>query len=710
MTRAIPRSAAVGSSILSILALIAGCATDTVLRVPVATSGDKMAWILRLEDERRLTETPAPADDVDGTRSAAAEVPGTRPDLLLLVADPDVQIRRRAALAIGRIGLSAGLPALVAALGDAEPEVRQMAAFALGLIGDGSATDALLAALGDPAPVVQGRAAEALGLLGRVESATAIGELLTRLMRTTQVTMVAADEMSYPLDSEIEAFRLAILALARLKRFEPLAGAILAENQQPLVRWWPVAYALSEVADPGGVPALVTFIRSGGVGAILAARGLGAIGNAEAVGELRSMLDQSATSAGVRLAIVEALVARPDPDARTALSELLRRSDSTPELRLEAVRALARLGTLDVVEDVLDLMAHPWPPLRIAALEAIASLDTQLFTTVLSGLDRDPQWSVRAALAQTLGRLDSAVGLPRLIQMLEDDDQRVVPSVLTSLARLRAPEIEGVLRRHLESSDPVVRMAAARGLGDLRVPDAEPWLTQAYERGLSDSDHGARAAALTALAEYATPAAIETLRRGLEDKNWAVRRQTLTLLADVGDSSVDEMTGRPAPTDRSPDSYGVATLVRPIVSPHAYIETEKGTLQIELAVLDAPLTVDNFITLARQRYFDGLPLHRVVSQSLLQGGDRRGDGEGGPGYTIRDELNQRPFVRGTIGMSRDWPDSGGSQFFLTRLPMPSLDGRYTAFGTVVSGFEVLDTLRAWDRIERVRIWDGSTAP
>lgn len=652
-------------------------------------------------------EAPDSLADAGGGGAALA-ASGARPDLLRLVSDPDVQIRRRSALAIGRVGLSAGLPALIAALGDPEPEVRQMAAFALGLIGDAAASDALLASLGDPAPVVQGRAAEALGRLGRVEAAAAIGELTIRLVRTSQVTQVAADEMAYPLDAESETFRLAVLALARLRRFAPLAAAVLAENQQPLVRWWPVAYALSEVADPGAVPALVTFIRSGGVGALQAARGLGAIGTAEAVDELRSMLDHPSTSADLRVAIVEALAARPDAGSRAPLLELLRRRDSSPELRLEIVRALADLGVLEAVDDVLDLVAHPWPPLRAAALEAIAVLDAQLFTTVLSGLDRDPHWSVRAVLAQTLGRLESPVGIPRLIQMLADDDQRVVPSVLASLTRLRAPEVETILRTHLESSDPVVRMAAARGIGDLRVPEAEPWLVQAYERGSSDADYVARAAALTALAEYATPSAIAGLRRGLEDKNWAVRRQTLTLLTDVGHSATDEMTGRPAPTDRSPESYGAETLVRPSVSPHAYVDTEKGTIQIELAVLDAPLTVDNFIGLARQRYFDGLPLHRVVSQSLVQGGDRRGDGEGGPGYTIRDELNQRPFLRGTIGMSRDWPDSGGSQFFFARQPVPSLDGRYTAFGTVVSGLDVLDSLRAWDRVERIRIWDGST--
>ncbi len=77
---------------------------------------------------------------------------------------------------------------------------------------------------------------------------------------------------------------------------------------------------------------------------------------------------------------------------------------------------------------------------------------------------------------------------------------------------------------------------------------------------------------------------------------------------------------------------------------------------------------------------------------VVQDGDPRGDGEGGPGYTIRDEINMRPYLRGTVGMALDWKDTGGSQFFITHSPQPHLDGRYTVFGHVVNGMEVVDRL------------------
>jgi cyclophilin family peptidyl-prolyl cis-trans isomerase len=88
---------------------------------------------------------------------------------------------------------------------------------------------------------------------------------------------------------------------------------------------------------------------------------------------------------------------------------------------------------------------------------------------------------------------------------------------------------------------------------------------------------------------------------------------------------------------------------------------------------------------------------------VVQDGDPRGDGEGGPGYTIRDELNERPYLRGTVGMALDWKDTGGSQFFITHAPQPHLDGGYTVFGRVTEGQEVIDRLARGDRIVSVTI-------
>ena len=161
----------------------------------------------------------------------------------------------------------------------------------------------------------------------------------------------------------------------------------------------------------------------------------------------------------------------------------------------------------------------------------------------------------------------------------------------------------------------------------------------------------------------------------------------------------------PAPPDAALEAE--RALAAPAYSPQAYVQTSRGEIRIELAVLDAPRTVANFLALVRRGFFTGLVWHRVVPDFVVQTGDPRGDGEGGPGYTIRDELNERPYLRGAVGMALDWKDTGGSQFFITHSPQPHLDARYTVFGTVVAGMDVVDQLLPWDTIQSVRVWDGA---
>ena len=105
--------------------------------------------------------------------------------------------------------------------------------------------------------------------------------------------------------------------------------------------------------------------------------------------------------------------------------------------------------------------------------------------------------------------------------------------------------------------------------------------------------------------------------------------------------------------------------------------------------------------LAGQHFYDGLLFHRVVPDFVIQAGDPRGDGYGGPGYVLGDEINRLRYRRGILGMALAGPDTGGSQFFITLSPQPHLDGTYTAFGEVVAGAEVLDTIQVGDRIESI---------
>ncbi len=120
----------------------------------------------------------------------------------------------------------------------------------------------------------------------------------------------------------------------------------------------------------------------------------------------------------------------------------------------------------------------------------------------------------------------------------------------------------------------------------------------------------------------------------------------------------------------------------------------RGTIEIVLDVIETPLTTATFIDLARRGFFDGLTFHRVEPGFVVQGGDPRADGSGGPGFTQRCELGERPFGRGAVGMALSGRDTGGSQFFITQTPQPHLDGAYTLFGQVTKGMEIVDAARS----------------
>ena len=130
------------------------------------------------------------------------------------------------------------------------------------------------------------------------------------------------------------------------------------------------------------------------------------------------------------------------------------------------------------------------------------------------------------------------------------------------------------------------------------------------------------------------------------------------------------------------------------------IETEKGDLILGLFAADAPITVSNFIYLARQGFYDGTTFHRVIPGYVAQGGDPTGTGNGGPGYFIPDEISDRTHVQGALSMANHgFPDTAGSQFFITYEAQPQLDGRYSVFGQLVNGMEVLEQLTSGDVLQ-----------
>jgi cyclophilin family peptidyl-prolyl cis-trans isomerase len=238
------------------------------------------------------------------------------------------------------------------------------------------------------------------------------------------------------------------------------------------------------------------------------------------------------------------------------------------------------------------------------------------------------------------------------------------------------------------------------------MPDAMVALA-AWRRAAADPENDARVAALRVIAaawiaDSASFGALGDTIAALAPPSDAIERTVVRGVGPFRAWSRVDIAARPHAWYAEQVQTIVARSLagRPL---RATIVTPRGAIEVELRGADAPLTVANFASLARRRYYDGLAFHRVVPNFVAQDGDPRGDGSGGPGYAIRDELNRQWYDRGAVGMALSGPDTGGSQYFLAHSPQPHLDGHYTVFGHVIRGLDVLDVLVQGDRILRITV-------
>lgn len=671
---------------------------------PVIPIDKKVAWILRLETQRVIADE-ASRSEPPSSVGPRVLIPAITPDLLALSLDPDNGIRRRALLALGRVGLPEGVPTLIGALADSEEGVRATAAFGLGLAASRDGVDPLVALLKDPSPVVRGRAAEALGLIGEPRAAAPIAEAAAGCHDV--LSGLQPDDEEYPKAPEIEACRLSLFALVRLRQYDALARVALDAQGQPVSRWWPVAYALQRIADKRAVPALLSLVASDGVVTpAFALRGLAAAGDTRVVPTALAITARETADVRLRVAAVRALGQIGGQAAVAPLLQLLAQASTPRNLALEAVTALGSIGSRDAFDPLLDLLTDPWPAMRSAAFAAAARCNPDGFLLIISSFDRDRDWSVRAALSGILATLPADRVRTAIEDLTVDADARVRGPALEALVHIGAPDLTKRLFDALEAPDFVVRATAARLVGETMATGGAERLRAAYARAATDASSAAREAALVAIAKFGRTEARATLREALNDSDWPIRLRAAQLLKGLGEA--DAAPARPAPLRDPEEFFESAALLHPTFSPHAFIETRHGTIEVELNVVEAPFATRNFVDLARAGFFNGVLAHRVVPNFVVQAGDPRGDGEGGPGYTIRDEFSTLPFLTGTLGMALSGPDTGGSQFFITASPQPHLDGKYTVFGRVVRGQELVDQISQWDAIERVRIWDGVT--
>jgi cyclophilin family peptidyl-prolyl cis-trans isomerase/HEAT repeat protein len=626
--------------------------------------------------------------------------------LLSFLEHEDPAIRRRAALAAGRIGDPLAVPRLIPRLKDPEVEVRRATAFALGLLAAPESIPALTAALSDADALMRGRASEALSRVGAPSAGAVIAEAFRRgLPKNSQGFLRIRGDNPGSADDPWVELRLHLIALARLKNGNALASAVLSPEGEPVVDWWACVWAAMRVADARLLPVLLAgtnaedpYIRS------LAARGLGALKNPAHLTVLKRLVEDRDLGVVVQALRAVALTGAVEGSALAALQI------ESPNLVLRR-EALLALGSLPPDSKwrsrVIENVGHPDPWIRSAAWPALIRIDATDVGIVLSTIGPDSDWRVRQAVTGALAESLGERAAPLLLPMLKDADPRVVASVLTALTRARGLDAAPTLLDRLQDPDMGIRGAAVEGLSSLekkggkRFTDA---FSRAFDASLSDADIEARLTVVEAIAKQTEEESRTLLRRiAGSDPSRAVRQRALSSL-EGGFAPPEQTALRMADARRLVSVYEREASV--LYSPRVLVATRHGSIELALDLVDAPLTSMSFVRLAQSGFFNGLTFHRVVPGFVIQGGDPRGDGNGGPGATIRCEYNGRPYSRGALGMALSGKDTGGSQFFITMEPQPHLDGMYTQFGQVLHGMEIVEKIRPGDVIERIDVFDG----
>ncbi|NUQ19863.1 MAG: hypothetical protein HOQ09_02770, partial [Gemmatimonadaceae bacterium] len=613
-------------------------------------------------------------------------------------------VRAAATLAAGQVHLRVAAPMLRVLLRDADTAVAARAAFSLGLLHDTASIASLDSALAASATVAR-------------EAAFALGEIGEPARAAITAPMASA---APPVRSEL------LLAAAKLRPV-PAPTVIAALAGPDLCVRWAAAYALARPRVAAGVSALVALLDDASLQAVDP--------------HVRSEGSYECAPSEIRAQIARALVRPVTGDSLAARATVaLRRlvADPAAHVRINALRSIATFGDSGVAV-LVAATRDPDPNVRIAAAQSLAgrrlagdlwaslwNADTSLMyrrglleSATRSGVVIPAQstwgaagdWHMRAALADAAALAPSAArGTGIAESLLADPDPRVRQSAVAAVAAFLdstgGASRRATVVRSLRDPDFFVRATAILALADSARASEVPAVLASYALAARDSGNDARIAAI----RYLTSA----WRRDSASFSDSVRMAVSALRPSDDPLVRAEANGNPLLAGW-PGTEGVARparwyegVVRDIVAAtlagaplRARIETARGPITLELLGVDAPLTVENFVRLARSGFYRNVHFHRVVPNFVAQDGDPRGDGNGGPGYAIRDELNLQRYSRGAVGMALSGPDTGGSQYFLTLSPQPHLDARYTIFARVVAGEDAMDRLLQGDAISNI---------
>ncbi len=677
--------------------------------------------------------------------------------------DGDAHVRLAVARAAGLIGRDDAVTPLVELLNDPSLTIRAQACFSLGLLGGDQAVETLGNMVADPHPEIRSAALAALAqapgggpaLLEATKiqdpalAATAWDGLRNRVDELDHTALVAA--ILGGLTQADPSVRWRVLRCAELVPDSTLVPAIspLATSSNVQVR----VHAYRALGHQKDRPALTTALESAPGRKSFRGRNrqrvdIALCGTLGALGPLALDTPPGQDPSPAALEITRILItAAGDQEphvSRAALNAMTRcvenqdlpdaaakRESLLPVWRIRMVRAAAGLmesshlgvrcaaveawatlrgsGSAAKLADILATAQDP--RVKIAALKAVADVhpDPLLLLLPMARADRKSPFPGSAA-SQTISPSLRVAALEAVDQVLTQRPAALPAGLDSSEARKR---IATVIRRASLDSDFVVAATTAGLLA--HYPDsltvdalAAMWRRSTgpegfeIQRGVIKGLAGMGPDKEGLLGAPSRKVCAEILQEGFDSRDLRIRMEgratalaTGLVPAELIPSEASLRATLP-PVIRSSAQPPVTT---PFKAPKVHVVTERGTFTIALDGMNAPNTCAVFLDLIAKGFYDDLTFHRVVPDFVIQGGDPRGDGWGGPGYTIRSEWSMIPFQRGVVGIAHDGKDTGGSQFFVTLSEQPHLNGRYTVFGKVTAGMDVVDRMEVGDHFK-----------
>jgi len=621
--------------------------------------------------------------------------------------NPDPDIRLQALKSLGRIQDTSTISWMANRLSDKNVKVRSEAAFALGQTFSPKAFSALNSATSfEKNKEVKTRLIEALGKTADRD--------ISRLLEGN----IQSGDPEYQKVATIAA---AILSYRGYPPYETgnSIGQLLETTSDPAASWRS-AYALYRIGSPSQFGPIFQSLRSSDP--------LTRFFSLKAITIFTTLMRSPQFEPYKKLESMKGAVSLfPSNTFLEALADAAQ--DTSWLVQVAALQLMKELKYSQYLNLIKEACGDPSPHVRAAALQALPSyLNSQTSSFLTDFIRNTSSWRDRGIALESLSEIDQlaaqkivkneifSIDWPKNyydIRVLENVKDNVSTQILLSLAKsdnnaMVSQILEILVNRNgvpnslfmekLELYDPAISTMVAGKFGQSKDRSSVEPLIKAYQKFSAPRDIEPMVAILTALDSIGDPRATNLLQQELGNPFPPIQK--------AAGHALENITGNPLKlpmVKKEPLTKFDFVLEKYHQNPVVRFTTTKGIFEVELYPAKAPITVANFLTLVKSGFYNNLYFHRVVPGFVIQGGDPRGDGWGGPGYAIPCEYNDIFYTRGIVGMAHAGKDTGGSQFFITQAPQPHLNGKHTAFGKVIRGMEAVDTIEIYDQILKAEL-------